>query len=272
MGRMQRREGPTAIGKYGIIQPIMDGIKLISKESIIPSSTNKLYYIGSPIISILLSMIIFGIIPIYNKYTINKENSILLILAILSINIYSVLYGGWGSNSKYSIIGSIRSISQLISYEISIGIIIMSIIYINKEHIINKIIYKQIYIPNIIILFPIFIFLFISIIAETNRPPFDLPEAESELIAGYIVEYGGFKFGAIYLAEYLYIYFFSVLLTTLFIGIPSYQSIISYIIVYSIIWIRASEPRIKYQDLIRFGWLSLLPGSILFFLLYYFLY
>lgn len=272
MGRMQRREGPTVIGKYGILQPIMDGIKLIMKESIIPKQTIKLYYIISPIISIFLSLLIFSILPIYNYYTLLPQNSILIILAILSINVYTTLYGGWSSNSKYSIIGSIRAISQLISYEISIGVIIMSIIWINKEQIINKIIYKQIYLPNILLLFPIFILLLISAIAETNRPPFDLPEAESELIAGYIVEYGGFKFGAIYLAEYLYIYFFSVLLSILFLGIPSFISIFSYLIIFIFIWIRASEPRIKYNDLISFGWLSLLPLSLLSFIFYFSLY
>lgn len=268
MGRMQRREGPMTEGRYGIIQPILDGVKLIMKESIIPVQSNKMIYIISPIISFFLALIIFAIFPIYNNIYITYNTSILYILAILSINIYSIIYGGWGSNSKYSKIGSMRSISQLISYEISIGIIIMSIIRINKSQLINNIIYKQIYMPNIIILFPLLLLLFITVLAESNRPPFDLPEAESELIAGYLVEYGGFKFGAIYLAEYLYLYFFSIFLSILFFGSPSFVSLYSAFFIYLFIWVRASEPRIKYKELIRLGWLNILPASLSFYLFY----
>lgn len=272
MGRMQRREGPMIEGRYGIIQPILDGIKLILKESIIPIQSNTLLYILSPILSLLLSLIIFSVIPIYNNIYISYETpSILYILVILSINVYSIIYGGWGSNSKYSRLGSMRSISQLISYEISIGILTMIIIHINNTQYINNIIYRQIYISNIWIIIPVIILLLITLIAESNRPPFDLPEAESELIAGYLVEYGGFKFAAIYLAEYLYVFFFSILLSLLFFG-SSLISIYSYITIYIFIWIRATEPRVKYKELIRLGWLNILPLSLSFYFFFLFLY
>lgn len=272
MGRMQRREGPMIEGRYGIIQPILDGAKLILKESIIPIESNKVYYILSPILNLFLSIIIFAIIPINHRISITNETSILYILAILSINIYSVIYGGWGSNSKYSIIGGMRSISQLISYEIAIGILIMIIFKVNNSQNINYIIYKQIYVPNIILLLPIIILLLITLIAECNRPPFDLPEAESELIAGYLVEYGGFKFGGIYLAEYLYVLFFSILLSILFFGTSNIISIYNIFFIFIIIWIRASQPRIKYKELIRLGWINILPISLSLYLLYLFLY
>jgi NADH:ubiquinone oxidoreductase subunit H len=271
MGRMQRREGPMIEGRYGLIQPILDGLKLFLKESIFPIQSNNILYLLSPILSIFLSLLIFGILPIYNGMTTTKS-SVLYILIILSINIYSILYGGWSSNSKYSKIGSMRSISQLLSYEISISILIMTILYINKSHYIEDIIYKQIYISNIFIIWPILFLLIITLIAESNRPPFDLPEAESELIAGYLVEYGGFKFAAIYLAEYLYVYFFSVFLSILFIGINTYTSISVYIIIYIIIWIRATEPRIKYKELIKLGWINILPLSLYLYLFFLFLY
>jgi NADH:ubiquinone oxidoreductase subunit H len=147
----------------------------------------------------------------------------------------------------------------------------MIIIHINNSQYINKIIYREIYIENIYIIIPIIIIMIITLIAESNRPPFDLPEAESELIAGYLVEYGGFKFAAIYLAEYLYILFFSILLSILFFG-SSLISLYSYIIVYILIWIRATEPRIKYKELIRLGWLNILPLSLSLYLFYLILY
>lgn len=272
MGRMQRREGPMIEGIYGIIQPILDGIKLLLKESIIPLHSNNILYILSPLISISLSFIIFILLPI-NKYVqLHNNTSILLIILVLSINVYSVIIGGWGSNSKYSRLGSIRGISQMISYEINIGIIFIIIMYINNTQYIQNIIYRQIYINNIYIIFPIIIIMIITIIAESNRPPFDLPEAESELIAGYLVEYGGFKFAAIYLAEYLYVYFFSILLSILFLGIDNIISIYIYLFIYIIIWLRATEPRVKYKELIRLGWLYLLPISLSLYLFYIHLY
>lgn len=268
MGRMQRREGPMIEGRYGIIQPILDGIKLIFKESIIPIQSNPILYFFSPILTIFLSFIIFSVIPVYNNiYLTNETPTILFVLVVLSINIYSVILGGWGSNSIYSKLGSMRSISQLISYEISIGILTMIILHINNSQYINYIVYKQIYISNIFIIFPIFFLFLITLIAESNRPPFDLPEAESELIAGYIVEYGAFKFAAIYVAEYIYIYFFSILLSILFFGCSSFISIYTYMFIFIIIWVRATLPRIKFKELIRLGWLFFLPISLSFYLL-----
>lgn len=267
MGSMQRRVGPNIVGIYGILQPISDGIKLIIKEIIIPQQSNKLYYFIGPILILTFNFIIWVPFPfIFGIQIQDLNNGILYILAISSLSVYLLLYSGWSGNSKYAFIGSLRSIAQLISYEVSIGIIIMSVIIISRSFNLNEIILHQIYISNLIPLLPIFILFFISILAETNRPPFDLPEAESELIAGYIVEYGGFAFGAIYLAEYGFILAMSTLSSILFWGNPgTILGILNTIItIFSFIWIRSALPRIRFDQLMNLGWTQILPFSISF--------
>lgn len=260
MGGMQRRKGPNIVGPYGIIQPIIDGGKLIIKEILIPQQANKISYIIGPTITLILSIIIWIPIPIGGIQGIYKENSnsIIYILAISSISGFILLYTGWASNSKYTFIGSIRSIAQLISYEVSFGIIIINIMIINDSLNLIKILYKQIYIPNIIYLYPIAILFIISAIAETNRPPFDLPEAESELVAGLLTEYGGFTFAALYLAEYTFVQSMSILSSILYIG-SSYYTIF---FIFIFIWVRATLPRIRYDQLMNLGWGKILPFSI----------
>ena len=232
MGRMQRRIGPNKVGQIGIIQPIIDGIKLISKEIIIPQRVKIYEMLIGPIIILIFCIIIWIPVPIEIGIMI-KENkySILYILAISSLNVYLYIYSGWSTISKYAYLGSLRSIAQLISYEVSIGIIIMSVIYLNNSFNLNDLLIFQIYIPNIIPLLPIACLFFISILAETNRPPFDLPEAESELIAGYLIEFGGFAFASIYLAEYGFILFMSFFFSILFFG--SFLSFLSLFIIFS---------------------------------------
>lgn len=267
MAYMQRRIGPNKVGIHGIIQPIADGVKLIIKESIIPKESKKLLYIIAPLIAIILGLLIYNIIPIKNIITNNfkERNQLLFILGILSINIYSTLYSGWSGNSKYSKLGSLRAIIQLISYEVSLGIIILSIILINKSIKLTDIIFYQIDFINLYLLSPLFILWLITILAESNRPPFDLPEAESELIAGYIVEYGGIKFAYIYLAEYLYILLLSGLTSILFFGY-NLCSIITLLILFFFIWIRATLPRFKFSTLLYLGWIQILPLSISYFI------
>jgi NADH-quinone oxidoreductase subunit H len=265
MGRMQRRVGPNIVGVYGVLQPLVDAIKLIVKETIIPQQSNKIYYMLGPIIILTLCLIIWVPIPFKLGEQIEENNNgVLYILAISSLSVYILLYSGWSSNSKYAFLGSLRSISQLISYEVSIGIIIMSVLLLNNSFNLNHLILNQIYISNILPLLPIFILFFISILAETNRPPFDLPEAESELIAGYIVEYGGIAFAAIYLAEYGFIKAMSTLASLLFWGSPGtiIGTIITILIVYGFIWIRSTLPRIRYDQLMNLGWTKVLPFSI----------
>jgi NADH:ubiquinone oxidoreductase subunit H len=262
MGYMQRRRGPNRVGIYGIMQPIADGIKIIIKESIIPKESHKLLYIIAPLVGIIIGLLVYNIIPIKNIISNNKEkNQILIILALLSLNVYSTLYSGWSSNSKYSKLGSLRAIIQLISYEVSMGLILFNIIILNKSLKFTDMIFYQIESINLYLLFPVFILWLITILAESNRPPFDLPEAESELIAGYIVEYGGIKFAFIYLAEYLYILFLSGLTSILFLG-ENLFSLATLLIIFFFIWIRATLPRLKFSTLLYLGWIEILPLSI----------
>ncbi len=265
MGSMQRRVGPNIVGYFGILQPIIDGVKLVIKEIIIPQQSNKFYYLIGPIIILTLCLIIWVPFPFLLGVQIEENNNgVLYILAISSLSVYILLYSGWSSNSKYAFLGSLRSIAQLISYEVSLGIIIMSVIMLSNSFNLNQIILHQILISNIFPLFPIFILFFISILAETNRPPFDLPEAESELIAGYIVEYGGMTFAAIYLAEYGFIQAMSFFASLLFWGAPGTISgtIFTMFIIFTFIWIRSALPRIRYDKLMSLGWTKILPFSI----------
>lgn len=260
MGGMQRRKGPNIIGIYGILQPIIDGGKLLIKEILIPQQSNKINYIIGPTLTLILSIIIWIPIPIGGIQGIYEENnySIIYVLAVSSISAFILLYTGWSSNSKYTFIGAIRSIAQLISYEVSFGLIIINIMIINDSLNITKILYKQIYIPNIVVLYPIAILFIISSLAETNRPPFDLPEAESELVAGLLTEYGGFAFAALYLAEYAFVQSMSILSSILFFG----STYFTFFFIFIFIWVRASLPRIRYDQLMNLGWAKILPFSI----------
>lgn len=265
MGSMQRRVGPNIIGYFGLLQPIIDGIKAGVKEIIIPQQSNRFYFLIGPIIVLTLCLIIWAPIPFKLGVHIEENNyGVLYILAISSLSVYILIYSGWSSNSKYAFLGSLRSIAQLISYEVSIGIIIMSVLVFSNSFNFNFLILQQIYVPNLFPLFPIFLLFFISILAETNRPPFDLPEAESELIAGYIVEYGGMAFAAIYLAEYGFIQAMCSFASLLFWGAPGTISgtLFTVILIFSFIWVRSALPRIRYDQLMALGWTKLLPFSI----------
>lgn len=269
LGSIQRRVGPNIIGYWGILQPITDGVKLILKESIMPNKSNYYYFLIAPLATFGISLLLWGVIPFSKDIIIyDTKNSILYILAVSSISIYGILYGGWSSNSKYALMGTMRAISQLVSYEVSIGIIIISIITLNNSINLIEIINSQIYIWNILSLWPIFIMLIISILAETNRTPFDLLEAESELVAGFLVEYSSIIFAAFYLGEYGIILLMSTLTSILFFGIPG-VSIPTIIILILIIWIRATLPRLRYDQLMNLGWTKILPLSISNFILLY---
>lgn len=260
MGYKQRRRGPNKVGLRGLLQPLVDGGKLMIKEIIIPSKSKKLTYIIGVTITLILSIIIYIPIPIGNIEGVVSENkySIIYILAISSISGYIGIIIGNSSNSKYTIIGGIRIIAQVISYEVSLGIIIMSVIIGTNTLNLLEIEYNQIYIETIysqIIMGGIMI---ISIIVETNRPPFDLSEAESELVAGILTEYGGMGFAGLYLAEYGFIMSMSMLASILYLGTINYTIVIIYIF----IWVRVALPRIRYDELLRMGWTKILPLSI----------
>lgn len=277
LGSMQRRLGPNTTGIYGILQPISDGLKLVIKEFIIPIESYRRIFILSAILSLIMSIIIFVVIPLSNQTFINQlNNNILLCVVISGISIYSILLSGWSGNSKYGLLGSIRSSSQLISYELSLSLNLILIILGNYFSF-SEIISEQCYYWNFIIYLPICIIYFISILAETNRAPFDLPEAESELVSGFNTEFSSLPFALFFLAEYGFIISQSIIFIILFFGsyfvpfivLPSFlNSFIIFIkvsvILYIFILIRGTLPRFRYDLLLDFAWNYILPFILIF--------
>jgi len=220
MGAIQRRQGPHKVGFYGFLQPFADGLKLLIKEPIIPQYANKFLFLLAPIIFLSLSFVLWLVIPLSSSYAfLDLRMGVLFILSISSLSVYGIILADWASNSKYAFFGSLRSAAQMISYEVSLSLIILPIIAYNKSYNLIDILFFQKFTgSNILFFFPLFLLFFISALAETNRSPFDLPEAESELVSGYNVEYSGFGFAFFFIAEYLNIIFMSVLITILFLG------------------------------------------------------
>jgi NADH-quinone oxidoreductase subunit H len=270
LASMQRRKGPNLVGIYGLLQPLADGAKLILKEGILPLISNKILFIIAPILTLLLSLFSWSIIPFYISSFISDINvGILYLFAISSLGVYGIIIAGWSSNSKYAFLGSLRSAAQMISYEVSLGLILISVLLNSLSLNLNIIILSQQNIWNIIYLFPFFLMFFISALAETNRPPFDLPEAEAELVAGYNVEYSSAGFALFFIGEYSNILLMSSLIVILFLGgwlffIPIYIifGLKLIIFLFSFIWVRASFPRYRYDQLMYLGWKVFLPISL----------
>jgi len=277
MGAMQRRKGPNVVGIFGLLQPFADAAKLIFKETIFPASSNYIIFIFSPVFTLMFSLLIWAVIPFNWGFFFTDLNlGILFVFAISSLSVYGVIMSGWSSNSKYSFLGALRSTAQMISYEVSIGLIVMCVLFCSGSLNLSWIVYTQIYSWYIFPLFPIFIMFLISALAETNRAPFDLPEAEGELVAGYFVEYSAAGFALFFIAEYANIIFMCSLLTIFFLGgwlpvvdlffVPNEVwfafKIVMFIFVF--IWVRASLPRYRYDQLMYLGWKILLPISISF--------
>lgn len=289
LANYQRRVGPDRVGLFGILQPIADALKLVFKEMVIPGISNILIFMLAPILIFLLSLINWSIIPIfYGNILINEINlGFLFIFAISSLGVYGIIMAGWSSNSKYAFLGAMRSAAQVISYEVSIGIIIMILIINVGSFNLTDIVESQYYIWNVLSCWPCFILFFISALAETNRTPFDLPEAESELVSGYNVEYSSFTFALFFLAEYSNIILMSFLIVILFLGgwlpifnidflffLPKEVWIIlkALFIIYLFILIRGTLPRYRYDQLMILGWKIFLPLSLSYLLLYIILY
>uniref|UniRef100_A0AAU8HQ62 NADH-ubiquinone oxidoreductase chain 1 n=1 Tax=Demospongiae sp. TaxID=2813625 RepID=A0AAU8HQ62_9METZ len=287
LGYIQCRKGPNVIGVYGLLQPLADGLKLFTKEIIIPNHANIFIYILAPILSLTLAFIAWGVIP-YGQGIVLSDLSIgvLYLFAVSSISVYAILMSGWASNSKYAFLGAIRAAAQMISYEVSIGLIIISVVLCVGSLNLTKIILTQINIWFIIPLFPAAIMFFVSALAETNRVPFDLTEGESELVSGFNVEYSSMSFALFFLAEYCHIILMSTFGVILFFGgwLPPFWGIglitnwkylynllwfgikIA-IIIFFFIWVRASYPRIRYDQLMALLWKSYLPLSLAFVIL-----
>ena len=278
IGSIQLRKGPNVVGPFGLLQPIADGIKLLTKETIIPTSSNKLIFLFSPILTFTLALVAWAVIPIDYEIVLSNINvGILYIFAISSLGVYGIIMAGWSSNSRYAFLGALRSAAQMVSYEVSIGLIIINILLTVGSLNLTEIVLAQesmwFFIPH----FPVFIIFFISTLAETNRAPFDLPEAEAELVAGYNVEYSSLAFGLFFLGEYGNMILMSSLTTILFLGgwfppidITFFNIIPGFIwfflkvcvILFFFVWIRATLPRYRYDQLMRLGWKVFLPISL----------
>ncbi|MCJ7496760.1 MAG: NADH-quinone oxidoreductase subunit NuoH [candidate division Zixibacteria bacterium] len=282
LGDFQVRFGPLYVGPYGLLQPIADGLKLFFKEDITPSSASKLVYTLAPLLTFVPAFIIFGVIPIGDKITLfgrdielvvsNLNVGVLYVLAVFSLAIYGIVLAGWSSNSKYPLIGGIRSTAQMISYEVSLGLSLIGLLMISGSLNLVEIVKSQdSFFHWYIFRQPLgFIIFLICGIADNNRSPFDLPEAENELVAGYYTEYSSMKFALFFLGEYGNMINISALTTTLFLGgwqgpiLPSFIwfFIKVFILLFLYIWIRATVPRFRYDQLMNFGWKVLLPLAL----------
>ena len=275
---VQKRQGPNVVGPFGLLQSLADALKYIFKEIIIPASSNKVIFILAPIITMTLALIAWAVIPFgENQALANINVGILYIFAVSSLGVYGIIMGGWASNSKYPFLGAIRSAAQMVSYEVSIGIIIINVLLCVGSLNLSDIVMAQQNMWFIIPLFPMFVIFFISALAETNRPPFDLPEAEAELVAGYQTEYSGMMYAMFWLGEYANILLMCALGSILFLGgwlspidlypfnlIPGVFWLIFKILLLFILFalVKAIVPRYRYDQLMRLGWKIFLPLSL----------
>tara|TARA_B100000959_G_scaffold285889_1_gene362269 strand:- start:270 stop:1271 length:1002 start_codon:yes stop_codon:yes gene_type:complete len=276
---VQKRRGPNVVGPFGLLQTVADALKYIFKEIIIPASADKVMFVLAPIITLTLSLIAWAVIPFDKEIVLSNINvGILYLFAISSLSVYGIIIGGWASNSKYPFLGAIRSAAQMISYEVSIGIIIINVLLCVGSLNLNKIVEAQENVWFIFPLFPMFVVFFISALAETNRPPFDLPEAESELVAGYQTEYSGMMYAMFWLGEYANILLLCALGSILFLGgwlspidiypfsiIPGPLWMIFKILVLFILFslVKTIVPRYRFDQLMRLGWKIFLPLSLI---------
>lgn len=279
---MQLRKGPNVVGPFGLLQPMADGLKLMLKEPIIPTGANKILFLLAPVITFVLALAAWAVIPFSETFVVADINvGILYLLAISSLGVYGIVIAGWASNSKYAFLGAIRSAAQMISYEVSIGVIIVNVLLMVGSLNINDIILAQKDGWFIWPLFPVFIIFIVSILAETNRHPFDLPEAEAELVAGYNVEYSSSPFALFFLGEYANMILMSAMASILFLGgwlpfwgleslnLPGAVWLILKIlfILFIFIWVRATLPRYRYDQLMRLGWKIFLPFTFIWLIL-----
>jgi len=280
---MQLRKGPNVVGFLGLLQPFADGLKLFLKETILPSQANKVIFLIAPMLTFSLALVGWAVIPITPDFVIADINvGVLYLFAISSLSVYGIIMAGWASNSKYAFLGAIRSSAQMVSYEVSIGFVIVTVLLMTGSLNLGGIVRAQAggiaHWNAFGILFPMFIVFFISALAETNRHPFDLPEAEAELVAGYNVEYSSMSFALFFLGEYANMILMSGMTSILFLGgwqpivgaaTPAWQVGLAWFIakvllcLFVFIWVRATLPRYRYDQLMRLGWKVFLPLSLL---------
>jgi NADH-quinone oxidoreductase subunit H len=278
----QLRMGPNVVGWFGLLQPIADGLKLLLKETVIPSGANRIVFVAAPILTFVLSLIAWAVIPFDEGVVIANINvGILYLFAISSLGVYGIIMAGWASNSKYAFLGALRSAAQMVSYEVSIGFVIVTVLLCVGSLNLSDIVLAQRHIWFVIPLFPMFIVFFVSGLAETNRSPFDLVEGESELVAGYFVEYSAMTFALFYLGEYANMIMSSAMTSILFLGgwlapfnIQPFSGVLAHIwsmawfalkiafCLFGFLWVRATFPRFRYDQLMRLGWKVFLPLSL----------
>lgn len=257
-----KRVGPNMVG-YGFLQPLADGLKLLTKETVVPSSSDKILYLMAPVISFGLALTSFSFLPVCQG-VLNFSCSLLFVLAISGLSVYGVILSGWSSNSRYAFLGALRAAAQMISYEVSLGLILLSnCLFVGTLDISQFGWWQTEYIWLCIPLAPGGVLFFLSALAETNRPPFDLPEAEGELVAGYYVEYASAGFALFFIAEYANIIFLSSLWGVLFSG--GWSPVGAVVVMFFFIWVRSAYPRYRYDQLMRLGWKVFLPLSLSFF-------
>src|SRR5215210_5408575 len=279
LAAMQLRRGPNVVGPFGLFQPFADAIKAVMKETIVPSGANRVLFMFAPMLTFMLAMLAWAVIPVNEGWAIADINvGILYLFAISSLGVYGIIIAGWASNSKYAFLGAMRSAAQMVSYEVSMGFVLVTVLVCVGSLNLSDVVRAQQTIWFCIPLFPMFIVFFISALAETNRAPFDLPEGESEIVAGFFVEYSSMSFALFFLGEYANMILMSAMTSILFLGgwlapfgvepftwIPSPIWFILKICacLFVFIWVRATFPRYRYDQLMRLGWKVFLPFSLL---------
>lgn len=279
LGAMQRRQGPMTVGPFGLLQPIADGLKLLSKETIIPSQANKPVFLIAPMITFSLALVAWAVIPIDATIVLANINvGILYLFAISSMGVYGIIMAGWASNSKYAFLGGMRSASQMVSYEVSMGLVIVTVLLCTGSLNLTEIILADRPWWMQVMLFPMLIVFLVSILAECNRAPFDLPEGESEITGGFMVEYSAMTFALFFLGEYTNMILMSAMTVVLFLGgwlppfgidalavVPGFVWFIlkTFLIMFFFLWSRATFPRYRYDQLMRLGWKIFLPFTLI---------